>query len=81
MAAFAVRFKGMLNKLQLERLDRRGIAVVDEEPSLRIGNVKTGVPVYTVHVEAASGDEALEQVRTTLEPDTGNFTDWEAGPA
>lgn len=81
MATFAVRFKGLLNKMQLERLERRGIAIEDEEASLQIGNIKTGVPIYTVHVEATSEDEALEQVRTVLEPDTGNFSNWESRPA
>lgn len=77
MTTFAVRFKGMLNRMQLERLDRRGIAIEDEESSLQIGPIQTGPPIYTVHVGAASEDEALEQVRSTLEPDTGNFSDWE----
>lgn len=81
MATFAVRFKGLLNKAQLERLGRRGISVEDEEPSLQIGSIKTGVPIYTVHVEAPSDGEAEEQVRAVLEPDTGNFSSWEVQPA
>lgn len=81
MATFAVRFKGMLNKLQLERLDRRGITIENEESSLQIGSIQTGPPIYTVHVEADSEDAALEHVRSVLEPDTGNFSDWETGPA
>lgn len=78
---FAVRFKGMLNKLQLERLDRRGITIENEESSLQIGPIQTGPPIYTVHVEADSEDAALEHVRSVLEPDTGNFSNWETGPA
>ena len=81
MPTFAVRFKGMLNKSELERLDRRQITIAAEEPSLRIGAIMTGVPIYTVHVEADSEDEALRLVRATLEPDTGNFSNWESRPA
>jgi hypothetical protein len=81
MPTFAVRFKGMLNKSELERLDRRKITIEAEEPSLRIGTIMTGVPIYTVHVEADSEEEALRLVRATLEPDTGNFSEWETGPA
>lgn len=29
------------------------------------------------NVEASSADEALSKVREALEPDTGNFTDWD----
>lgn len=81
MPTFAVRFKGMLNKDEHERLERAGIALNDQEPSLQIGGIKTGVPIYTVHVEAASEAEALQKVREALDPDTGNFSNWETGPA
>jgi hypothetical protein len=81
MPIFAVRFKGMLTKDERERLDRANITVADQEPSLQIGTVKTGVPIYTAHVDAASEAEALAKVRTALDPDTGNFSNWETGPA
>jgi ATP phosphoribosyltransferase len=81
MPTFAVRFKGMLNKLERERLERAGIEIKGSEPSMRIGAVKTGVPIYTVHAEAASADEALQKVREALDPDTANFSNWESGPA
>lgn len=81
MPVFAVRFKGMLTEDERERLDRARVTVVGQEPSLRIGIVKTGVPIYTAHVEAASADEALQKVRDALDPDTGNFSNWESGPA
>lgn len=81
MPTFAVRFKGMLNKDERDRLERAGAAIVGEEASLRIGPVETGVPIYTVHVDAASEEESLQRVREALTPDTGNFSDWEASPA
>jgi hypothetical protein len=81
MPIFAVRFKGMLNKDELERLGRAGITVEDQEPSLQIGTVRTGVPIYTVHVEAESEQAALLKVREALDPDTGNFSNWETSPA
>lgn len=81
MPIFFVRFKGMLNKSQRERLDRADITIQSQERSLRIDNVMTGVPIYTVHAEAASESEALEKVRTALDPDTGNFSNWETDPA
>lgn len=81
MPIFSVRFKGMLNKPECERLDRAGIQIKGQEPSLQIGHIKTGVPIYTVHLEATSEDEALLKVRTALGPDTGNFANWETGPA
>ena len=81
MPTFAVRFKGMLNKDERERLERAGVTVSGQEPSMQIENVKTGVPIYTVRVEATSEAEALENVREALDPDTGNFSNWEARPA
>lgn len=41
----------------------------------------TGRPIYTVSVEASSADEALTKVRNAIEPDTANFSGWEAEPA
>ena len=81
MPVLAVRFKGMLNKPECKRLERAGIRIEDQEPSLQIGGIKTGVPIYTVHLEASSEAQALEKVRTALDPDTGNFSNWETGPA
>lgn len=81
MPTFAVRFKGMLTKDEHERLERAGVRIRDQEPSLQIGGVETGAPIYTVQVEAASEAEALQRVREALDPDTGNFSNWETGPA
>jgi hypothetical protein len=81
MPAFAVRFKGMLTKQDREQLKAAGIAIEHKEGSMRIGIVKTGRPIFTVQVEAASEDEALAKVREALEPDTANFSNWESGPA
>jgi hypothetical protein len=81
MPTFAVRFKGMLTKSELERLDRRNITIEGQEHSLQIGTIQTGVPIYTVHVESDSEDDALRRVRATLEPDTGNFSEWDSRPA
>jgi hypothetical protein len=81
MATFAVRFKGMLTKDERERLERAGLTIAGSEPSMRIGLIKTGVPIYTVHAEAASEEEALQKVREALDPDTANFSNWQTGPA
>jgi hypothetical protein len=81
MPTFAVRFKGMLTMDERDRLKQAGITVVDQEPSLRIGLVRTGVPIYTTHVATISEDEALQKVREALDPDTANFSNWEVGPA
>lgn len=80
MPLFAVRFKGMLTKDERERLKQAGVTIESQEPSLQIGFVRTGAPVYTAHVSAASADEALQQVREALDPDTANFSGWEAKP-
>ena len=77
MPTFAVRFKGMLNKDEHDRLARVGITVKDQGPSIQIGGIKTGAPIYTVEVEASSQAEALQKVREALDPDTGNFSNWE----
>jgi hypothetical protein len=78
MARFRVRFKGMLNKSERVRLAEAGIDLEGSEPS-SVGEVPgTGRPIYTVSVEAASAEEALTAVREALDPDTGNFSDWEA---
>jgi hypothetical protein len=71
---FSVRFKGMLTKDERERLERANVVIKGQEPSMKIGLIKTGVPIYTVHVEATSEDEALQAVRAALDPDTGNFS-------
>ena len=80
MARFRVRFKGMLNKSERARLSEAGIALEGSEPSSVGGIQGAGRPVYTVGVEASSAGDALAAVREALDPDTGNFTDWEAGP-
>lgn len=81
MPAFHVRFKGMLTKEERERLEAAGITIESRERSMRIGLVRTGLPVYTVRAEATSEQEALQKVREALDPDTGNFSNWETGPA
>lgn len=77
MPTFAVRFKGMLTGDERERLDRAGVTIAGQERSMRIGVVETGVPIFTVRVDAISEAEALQKVRAALDPDTGNFSNWE----
>jgi len=81
MPAFAVRFKGMLTKDERERLRQAGITIERRDRSMRVGLVMTGLPIFTVRVDAVSEEEALQAVREALEPDTGNFSNWEVGPA
>jgi hypothetical protein len=78
MPSFEVRFKGMLTRAERERLEQAGIAIVGQERALRIGPVKTGLPIFTAQLEASSADEALQAVREALDPDTGNFSGWES---
>ncbi len=86
MPAFAVRFKGMLTKEERERLTAAGIELAGSRSSMTAGTEETGTvgigrPIYTVTLDATSEDEALTKVREAIEPDTSNFTGWEAGPA
>jgi hypothetical protein len=86
MPAFAVRFKGMLTKDERERLTAAGVEVAGSRSSMtagteETGTVVTGRPIYTVTLEAPSEKEALARVREAIEPDTSNFSGWEAGPA
>ena len=86
MPTFAVRFKGMLTKDERERLAAAGLEIAGSESSMVAGSAETGTvgtgrPIYTVMVEASSPEEALAAVREALEPDTANFSNWEAGPA
>jgi hypothetical protein len=81
MPAFFVRFKGMLARQERRRLENAGITIERKEKSMQIGIVKTGQPIFTVRVEAASEDEALAKVREALDPDTANFSNWEVEPA
>lgn len=78
MPAQAVRFKGMLHKVHYERLEKAGIVLESKEPSMQIGAIKTGRPIYTVTLEADSPQAALDRVRALLMPDTSTFVDWEA---
>jgi hypothetical protein len=77
MARFRVRFKGMLNKSERERLSAAGVELEATKPSEIGGIPGAGRPIYTVSVEAGSADDALTTVREALDPDTGNFSDWE----
>jgi hypothetical protein len=81
MPLFAVRFKGMLTKDERERLKQAGVSIESQEPSLQIGFVKTGAPIYTAHVTAASAEQALLKVREALDPDTANFSSWAVSAA
>ncbi len=84
MPTFAVRFKGLMTGQERERLAAAGIRLEGSRSSMVAGNaetgtVRTGRPIYTVAVEAASEDEALAKVREAIEPDTSNFSGWETG--
>jgi len=86
MPAFHVRFKGMLTGQERERLTAADIHLEGSEPSMLVGSPETGTaptgrPIYTVSVEANSAEEAIRRVRDALEPDTANFSGWEAEPA
>jgi hypothetical protein len=81
MATCLVRFKGLLTEPERERLEAANIAIRSSEPSLQVGPIKTGRPIYTVALEASSPEEALAKVRGAIEPDTANFDDWEAETA
>jgi hypothetical protein len=86
MPAFAVHFKGLLTKEERERLVAAGIELTGSRSSMvagteETGKFATGRPIYTVTLEATSDEEALAKVREAIEPDTSNFTGWEAGPA
>lgn len=85
MPTFAVRFKGMLTKDERERLDAAGITIAGSRFSMSTdfegGSIGIGRPIYTAEVEADSEAEALAKVREAIEPDTGNFSNWEVGPA
>jgi ATP phosphoribosyltransferase len=81
MASFAVRFKGVLFKLHLERLEDAGITLESSEPAMQIGPIKTGEPINTVLVDADSEEQAIATVKAKLTPDDVNFSSWEADPA
>ncbi|HEX5989703.1 MAG TPA: hypothetical protein VFY75_05785 [Solirubrobacterales bacterium] len=78
MPRFRVRFKGMLTKDERERLDAAGISLESSEPGTIGGIPGAGRPTYCVSVEAESPEDGLAKVREALEPDTGNFTDWDS---
>jgi hypothetical protein len=81
MTAYLVRFKGMLTRKDREQLEAAGIKIENKERSMKIGVIKTGVPIFTVRIDAASEAEALAKVREALDPDTANFSNWESEPA
>ena len=86
MPLFVVRFKGMLTKDERRRLAAAGITLAGSRSSMTAsrrdtGTVITGRPIYTVTLEAPSDAEALARVREAIEPDTANFSGWEAVPA
>ncbi len=76
MARYRVRFKGMLNKSERTRLTAADIALEASEPSQVGGIAGAGRPIYTVGLDAPSPQAALAAVREALDPDTGNFSDW-----
>jgi hypothetical protein len=79
MPSHAVRFKGMLLGTHRERMAAAGITFEASEPGMKIGQVKTGVPIHTVRIEADSPEQALARVKQLLSPDDVNFSNWEAG--
>jgi len=86
MPSFHVRFKGMLTGQERDRLTAAGIRLEGSRPSMTVGSPETGLtptgrPIYTVSVEASSAEEALTKVREAIEPDTANFSGWEAESA
>ena len=86
MPVFAVRFKGMLTKDEHGRLAAAGIELAGSRSSMMAGSEETGTvaigrPIYTVTLEAPAGHEAIARVREAIEPDTANFSGWEALPA
>jgi hypothetical protein len=86
MPSFHVRFKGMLTGQERERLTAAGVRLEGSRSSMTIGSPETGTtptgrPIYTVSVEASSAEEALRKVREAIEPDTANFSGWEAESA
>ncbi|HVD41521.1 MAG TPA: hypothetical protein VNC16_11050 [Solirubrobacterales bacterium] len=85
MPTFAVRFKGFITRQERERLAAAGINLEGSRRSMVVGDPETGTvdlgrPIYTTTVDASSEDEALAKVREAIEPDTSNFSGWEAGP-
>lgn len=81
MARYLVRFKGMLNRAERERLAAAGIVLERSESSTVGGIAGAGRPIYSVGVDAESPEEGLATVREALDPDTGNFSNWEVEPA
>lgn len=86
MRTFAVHFKGMLTGQERERLAVAGIEIAGSRASMRAGTEETGIvgtgrPIYTAKLEAATAEEALAKVREAIEPDTSNFSGWDAEPA
>ncbi len=84
MPIFAVQFKGLMTGDERERLTAAGIELKGSKTSMTAGDPETGTvgtgrPIYTVTVEANSEREALAKVRAAMEPDTSNFSGWEAG--
>ena len=84
MPTFAVRFKGLMTGHERERLTAAGIKLEGSRRSMTVGDPETGTvgtgrPIYTVTVEAVSETEALAKVRGAMEPDSSNFSGWEAG--
>ncbi|HEY3491602.1 MAG TPA: hypothetical protein VGK43_01545, partial [Solirubrobacterales bacterium] len=78
---FRVRFKGILNRSERQRLVAAAILVDSSEPSSVGGIPGAGRPTYIASVEASSAEEALMTVREALEPDTANFSNWEVESA
>ena len=86
MPIFAVRFKGLMTGHERDRLAAAGIELRGSRSSMiagdpETGTVRTGRPIYTVGVEANSEAEAVAKVREAIEPDSSNFSGWEAGAA
>jgi len=85
MLTFTVRFKGLMTGQERERLAAAGIEMQDKKSSMTVGDPETGAvgtgrPIYTVTVEADSEVEAVAKVREAIEPDSSNFSGWDAGP-
>jgi hypothetical protein len=75
----------MLTGDERRRLAAADIELAGSKASMRVPagetTLPTGRPIYTVKLEASSEQEALARVREAIEPDTANFSGWEAVPA
>lgn len=77
---WTVTFVGSVDKIDTVRLNEAGISYMDRRSEPIPGGVLAGPSRHSLAVEAVSGDQAVERVRSALGPQAAHMREWTYEP-